>query len=182
MLPMTSTIWSYNNYVDGGLFEDAVFPDDVDKDTVIQTIMINYGELEPLYKDANFMKMCVTNWAAKWYDNFARWQIALSEEYDPLHNYDRHEEWTDQLYHTVGGSAETKKSAYDSATLTPYDKVETSDSGNSFDTRNGHTYGNIGVTTSAQMLEGEITIRKNFNLYNLIADCFATELCLLIYN
>ena len=46
--------------------------------------------------------------------------------------------------------------------------------------RDAHMYGNIGVTTSAQMLEGELEVRKN-NLYNMIADCFATELCILVY-
>ena len=181
MIPITSSIYSYNYYLENGLFEDAEFPEDIDKDLVITTIMLNCGELEPLYKDPDFMKMATTAWAQKWYHSFERWCTALAEDYDPLHNYDRHEEWTDQFYHTAGGSAETKKSAYDSSTLTPYDKVESSDSGNSFDTRNGHAYGNIGVTTSATMLSEEMDVRGKYNLYNMIADCYSTELCLLVY-
>lgn len=185
MLPMTSTIFSFNYYLEDGLFKDAVFPDDIDKSLVIDTIMLMYGELEPLYKDADFMQMAVTSWAAKWYHAFDRWSIALSEDYDPLHNYDRTEEWTDKTNSKVVSDATTasNRSSYDSATLQPYDSVDydNTDTVTAGSSHDGHIYGNIGVTTSAQMLEGEITVRTNYNLYNMIADCFANELCLLVY-
>ena len=82
------------------------------------------------------------------------------------------------------------RSAFDSSTYEPHDRSELNGKGTSknnakgtdkgtFD-RDAHMYGNIGVTTSAQMLEGELEVRKN-NLYNMIADCFATELCILVY-
>jgi hypothetical protein len=40
--------------------------------------------------------------------------------------------------------------------------------------------GNIGVTTSQQMLESELKIRE-WNLYDHIADLFVTEFCIAIY-
>lgn len=41
-------------------------------------------------------------------------------------------------------------------------------------TRDSHIHGNIGVTTSQQMIESEIELRK-FNIYNYIADLYAKE-------
>lgn len=44
----------------------------------------------------------------------------------------------------------------------------------------GHMYGNIGVTTSQQMLQSELDIAE-WNLYEHIADVFVRELCIPIY-
>ena len=176
-----STIYAYDYYLQpDGLFKNLSLPASIDKNTLVNTILMECGEMQPVFTDAQFMQDMIGAWSTKWNHTFEKWADALAIDYDPLNNYDRHEEWTDQLYHTVGGSAETKKSAYDSATLTPYDKVETSDSGNSFDTKNGHTYGNIGVTTSQQMLQAELDIAE-WNLYNHIKDLFMQEFCIMIY-
>ena len=175
-----STIWAYDYYLEDGLFKNLVLPDGIDKDTLISVIMQECGEMQPTFTNAEFMQDMIGYWSTKWAATFEKWIAAVTAEYDPISNYDRHEEWTDQLYHTVGGSAETKKSSYDSATLTPYDKVETSDSGNSFDTRNGHTYGNIGVTSSQQLLEAEYKVAE-WNIYEHIKDLFMQDFCIMIY-
>lgn len=46
--------------------------------------------------------------------------------------------------------------------------------------RKAHLYGNIGVTTSQQMLESELNLGY-WNLYNKITDMFITEFLLLVY-
>ena len=43
-----------------------------------------------------------------------------------------------------------------------------------------HLYGNIGVTTSTQMLEDYIRVER-FNIYEQIADIFVDEFCLMVY-
>lgn len=46
--------------------------------------------------------------------------------------------------------------------------------------RTGHAYGNIGVTTSQQMLQAELDISE-WNLYKHIADLFIAEFCIPVY-
>lgn len=41
-------------------------------------------------------------------------------------------------------------------------------------------YGNIGVTTTQQMIQQELDLRRN-NLYDMIADQFLMEFCILVY-
>ena len=48
-------------------------------------------------------------------------------------------------------------------------------------TRNNHTSGNIGVTTSQQMLEQEIEIAAKLNVMDMIVDSFKHRFCLLVY-
>lgn len=47
--------------------------------------------------------------------------------------------------------------------------------------RTGHVHGNIGVTTSQQMIESEIALWDKFNIYNYITRAFKERFCLLIY-
>ena len=47
-------------------------------------------------------------------------------------------------------------------------------------TRDAHLYGNIGVTTSQQMLNSELDIGY-WNIYEKITDLFLREFCLLVY-
>ena len=48
-------------------------------------------------------------------------------------------------------------------------------------TRNNHTSGNIGVTTSQQMLEQEIEIAAKLNVMDMIVDSLKHRFCLLVY-
>ena len=45
---------------------------------------------------------------------------------------------------------------------------------------NARLYGNIGVTTSQQMLQSELDIAR-WNMYEHIADLFASEFCIMVY-
>lgn len=48
-------------------------------------------------------------------------------------------------------------------------------------TRENHTTGNIGVTTSQQMLEQEIEIAAKLNLSKIITESFKFRFCILVY-
>ena len=45
----------------------------------------------------------------------------------------------------------------------------------------GRVHGNIGVTTSQQMMESEMNLRLKWNLYNQITDLFLTEFVIPVY-
>lgn len=49
------------------------------------------------------------------------------------------------------------------------------------DTRKGRIHGNIGVTTSQQMLKAEFDLAPDVNMYNIITNSFRNRFCLLIY-
>ena len=69
---------------------------------------------------------------------------------------------------------------------TQYGKIEIFNHGEIIDkdesiTRENHTSGNIGVTTSQQMLEQEIEISAKLNIFRIICDSFKERFCLLVY-
>ena len=198
-MPATMTLIGLYDY-NPNLFEFMDLPEGIDKDTVCDNILLKSADFEVLYADPDFVHDAIKVWSAKWYRTFSKWYEALQIEYDPLHNYDRTEEWTDSNTgsSSVNGTttdethADVKNriSAYNSNTMQPDTESESDGSSSSTLTntntsqntniRNGRAYGNIGVTTSQQMLQAELDIAV-WNLYDHIADVFLQEFVIPVY-
>lgn len=170
------------------LFDEAVFPPGINKEDLIDRILLRAGEFEVLYSNPDFMTGAIGTWAKSFYHTFDRWLKALETEYSPLENYNRTEIWTDKTDSTTGteasGTDTGKVSAYDSNTFVNKDLSESSSEGTTTvdgtNTHEGHLYGNIGVTTSQEMLKQELDIAR-FNLFDQIADLFIKEFCICVY-
>lgn len=193
------TLIGFHNYLeaeDSSLFSQLSLPEGIDKDVLINNILLRGGEFEVLYSNPYFMQEAIGIWSAKSQRTFERWLKALNIDYDPLYNYDRTEEWTEEDSGTVSGTTssesssgtESKVSAYNASTYQPDNQVavdadsSTTDSGSheNLNVRKGRAYGNIGVTTSQQMLEAELDIAK-WNLIDQITDLFLQEFVIPVY-
>ena len=235
----------YLHNLDDDLFKNLTLPEGIDKDTLKDNILLRGSDFEVLYSDPYFVQDAIGLWSRKWQRTFEKWVEALSLEYNPLENYDRIEDWTDQNYHTSSTSArrdsgntrtfnnedkqtlntenkrtvdltnveETEVSAFDSSNYQPSQKV-TSDqdgtdtmsntgtdtmnhtgtikdeygegssgqeNGNSTNTHGGRIHGNIGVTSSVQLLTEQLQISE-WNMYEHITDLFLSEFVIPIYS
>lgn len=184
------------NHDGTSLFADAVFPPSLDRDTLINQCLLRAGEFEVVYENPYFMKDYITTWAKSFYRTFEKWANAYFADYKPLENYNRTEIWDDKVdntdkteaHSTIGGDTTNKVSAYDSNDFVNKDTSRTdsktdSDGQSVLDGKThheGNIYGNIGVTTSQQMLEAEYEVAR-FNIYEQIADLFIKEFCICVY-
>lgn len=189
------TLIGMYNY-DNTLFDDLQFPEGIDRDLAIQRIINKSEEFELVYADFDYLKDRIGIWGRIWERTFSRWVKALGIDYDPLYNYDRHEEILEQASsssNTVTGSdtsstTENKVSAYDSDAFTNKEKDEGKASTSQFGSgdakannlKSARMFGNIGVTTSQQMLRDELDIAA-WSMYEHIADIFVDEFCILVY-
>ena len=80
---------------DDTLFDSLELPDEYDKQTFIDSLLIEHGEKCILYSNPDFMKYSIGAWGRKWALELERIAQALKAEYDPIYNYDRFEEYTD---------------------------------------------------------------------------------------
>ena len=226
------------------LFDELVLPGNMKKDVLIDNILYEAASLEAYYPDPNFMKFMIGRWS---FMNQSVWQKLYDTtvlEYNPIFNYDRTEEWTENekmLDGRTAASTETETrnlktgetsrtdsngdvtttgtmktelnvSGYNEVTFTPSEEtIETPDTmtsnnvivdgtRDSTDTgtvsidkkdteslnrkrdnlRTGRAFGNIGVTTTQQMIQQE---RETvlFNMYKVITDSFVDRFCLMVY-
>ena len=189
---------------DDTIFDGFNVPEGMNKDIAVNNILFNCAELEILYTEIDTLRMAITSWSSIELPKWERAFKALSLEYNPIHNYDRQEEWSTTLKgnstsniqgeetQTGTTESENKQTAYNSGSLVTSDtntvtpnltnETTTSNSTNIDNTeiRTGHTSGNIGVTTSQQMLEAELQISQK-SIYDTILNSFKNNFCLLIY-
>lgn len=218
----------YSEVLNGDLFDGVTFPENIDRDTVINNILLESMPFEVYYTDPNFLHDAITMWGKKYEWTFDRWAKALELEYDPISNYDRHEEWDDNgsrnntKNETTDSSVNTKTDTngqtdnyYDNTTDhyvwsydsdTKHQDEQTIDksgtrtideqhslgesAGNEKTTgteketttnkRTGRAWGNIGVTTSQQMLQSEFDLAA-WNVVQHITDTFLHEFCIMVY-
>lgn len=80
---------------DPDLFDLLSLPEGYDKDTFIDSFLLEHGEKCVLYTDPDFMKFSIGAVSRKWELELTRIYEALTAEYNPIYNYDRHEEFED---------------------------------------------------------------------------------------
>ena len=199
----------YLQYQNKSIFDLLTVPEGIEKETLVDNILLECGEFETLYADPDFMRQAIGSWSLKHQATFTRWVNALSIEYAPLENYDRQENWTDvtdadttnRLNSTVtannssNGTNSTNVAAYDTSSYSPSDQVIDSSSAQSTSTdastgsgtedvtftHGGRIHGNIGVTSSQELLRQELDVAR-FNIIDEITTLFMQELCIAVYD
>lgn len=169
---------------DSTLFDNMTLPKDEDENEVasiqdiVDLILYKFGDAPLFTPDPAVLKYYITSWSARRVKIWERFYNAVSKEYDPLANYDRNEKSTNDF--EPGASYETQISADNSSTYQPDRK--SIGSGKDKTTFESHITGNIGVTTSQQMLAAELDIAPRLDLLNFIADDWHSEFNLFVYN
>ena len=251
---------TYLSHENKSLFDNMNLPAGINKEDVVNNILLSGGEFEPVYSEPFFLRSAIGSWSNKHYRTFEKWLNALNLEYNPIENYDRQEAWTDTTDndtttqgHTDSGNTRTfnnqdkrtidtkdeqtrdiedktifdkttttehEVSAFDSSTYqasskdtvdedgditvegTGTDTMEhsgtdtvdysgtvkdeygecfsSSGTNDTLFSHRGRVHGNIGVTTSQQMLQSELDLAR-FNLVQEITDLFVLEFCIMVY-
>lgn len=204
MSAATMTLIGLYNW-DNTIFDKLNVPSDLNKTTLVNNILLRSGEFEVMYADPDFMKDAIGMFSDTWQPTFERWVKALALEYNPLENYDRKEDWSDTRNVSDSGTSSSSTSGTTSSTTT--NKVSAYDAGDALTTRDqaqtygadgssssgsssssshegakhdGRIHGNIGVTTSQQMLISELDLGY-WNVYEKITDLFLTNFVIPVY-
>ena len=182
---------------DSTILDGLIVPADVDRPVVINNLLRECSELEILYPQPETLKFFVTEWSKERLVVWNRLAETLKYEYDPISNYDRREEWTDEdreqreeqssgsssgesITHTAGFNSSGADVPDGQNESSAESSGETQSSANRTATHSGRAYGNIGVTTTQQMIEQERSISL-FDIDQIIIDDFKKTFCLLIY-
>lgn len=179
-MPATMSLLGLYNF-DNTILDGLIVPAGVDKQTVINNLLRECAELEVLYPQPEVIKFFVSEWAKERLPVWNRLEATLHYEYDPISNYDRKEEWTDESSGSASGTSENKTAGYNSAGAdVPESKNSSSSSASGKNKRTGRAYGNIGVTTTQQMIEEERRVSE-FDIDHIIINEFKKTFCLMIY-
>ena len=191
MIRATMSIRGLYRY-DPTIFDELVLPEtDVNRDDLIEALVLECADFEVVYPQPEVLRDAIGLWSRRRLPNWTKLAETLHYEYNPIHNYDRtetHERTTGRTYTDSAegnGTTTGSRNAYNSG-WTEQDKAVSS----STSTRSGEqgededitirASGNIGVTTTQQMIEDERRVVE-YNLTEAIIDDFKRKFCLLIY-
>lgn len=183
-------------FQDPDLFSGMVYPDELDRDVLIDSILAECAELEIIYPDPEYMKNLITLWSKKELYNWRKLYETTQFIYNPIWNVDGIVTETEtrnlQNRYQQNEGANNKnvnaKTGYNSGAFEDAEqdtgRTDIERGGESADTgsvtRETKRGGNIGVTMTQQMIEAEREVDK-FNIYDFIVDSFKRRFCILVY-
>lgn len=181
---------------------------ELSKENCIQQILLQCACFEILYPDPVFLQQAISIWSTTQENVWIKYAETLNYDYNPIHNYDRTETETIQrtgsgsstqrntgtqtLNHT--GNDENRVSAFNANDYQPESKqiyggidsrIDNLTQTGEAETSNGesrtlHIAGNIGVTTTQQMIEDQRKIIDT-TIQQYIVDDFKHKFCILVY-
>lgn len=209
---------------DNNMFQGLQVPEGLNREAVINEILLQCAELEVVYPNIDIMKLAITTWSVANQYTWQKLYDTMVVDYNPIWNVDANV--TETLTGTENRDIErsgsgsnnrtvnladnetvnitdteavkgfnsdtwaeshkNNKAGTDNIAHTGTDNIAISDSETVDDdlikseTRTQRRTGNIGVTTTQQMLEQERAIAE-FNMISYIAQSFKQRFCLLIY-
>ena len=198
---------------DSHIFDLLQLPSQVNRQNIIDNILLECAELTVIYPDWNFMQSAIGKWSAK---ELEIWQKVYDLEhldYNPIENYDRYEDELENIGNKgktlqVGSSEATNSTTQNTDTinrvagfngenLADQSQAETNDmnigrGGNAATdmsysnndqtrSRGSRIHGNIGVTTTQQMMEQELNILPKVHVDDYIINSFKERFCILVY-
>jgi len=144
---------------DPTIFDGVILPEDYDRDALLAEIMSRSGELYTYHQVPYVLKENIRLWFSRNFLNFDRMMAALMAEYNPIENYDRHEDWTrtpnltDEAKHTGSDSTEASGTDLTEASGTDTDTL----SGNDTTTRGYNNYNESSTRTGDDTTERTVS-------------------------
>ena len=201
----TLSVMGLYNY-DNSIFDDMELPttDHLDKDTLIQNILVECSELEILYADPTFFKKILEIWSKARVHVWQKLADTMDYEYNPIWNKDVKDTeyikrtkdesttYSDTASSTTSGTNTNKGVAFNSndlenreqdqtsGSMSSSDNSTTRDAGYNDEDREYISQGNQGVTSTQQLIKEEREVSQ-FSLYDIIISEFKTRFCLLVY-
>lgn len=129
----------------------------VDKNKVIQSILLNCSELELLYSNIDTMKLAIGVWSAAEQDTWHKMFATQKMDYNPLWNVDAD---VVNIGSVMGFNEDT----------------DWSDAAKETQRRTG----NIGVTSSQDLLQQERDV-ADFSIIRYITESFKKRFCIMVY-
>lgn len=198
---------------DSHIFDLMQLPSGVNRQTVIDNILLECQELTVIYPDWNFMQKAIGSWSAKELEIWQKVYDLEHMEYNPIENYDRYEDELENIGNKgqtmqVGSSESTtnnlqntdttnRVAGFNSSDLANQSQAETKDmntgrggnlatdmaysNNDQTRSRGSRIHGNIGVTTTQQMMEQELNILPKVHTDDYIINSFKERFCILVY-
>lgn len=183
------------------LFDAIPLPDGLERDEIVNAILLEGVTLAPVYGDPELFEQMTMHYFRTRYRIHEQLVELVNLQYDPISNYDRTETesetasgertGTQSSESETSGTSARNVSAYNVDTYSPSDETVSegaasasasqSETHSDTRTRSSRIKGNIGVTTTQQMLESSIELMGVSDVYRYIACDYIHTMLITVY-
>ena len=190
------SLMAFENYCTArgtSLFDDIELNNSIDKDTLISNILLRSSEFSVIYTNPDVLHFAIVTFFKKQKRSIDRIVETLNDNYNPLHNFDRLEDYSftenvaGHAEGTTNGETDDFRTSYETNAMQATGKsnddtsTESDTSSDLSHTHTGHLRGNIGTTKSQEMVIDEISLRSENSIIDVVTDMFIGEFCVLTY-
>lgn len=111
----TLSVWGLYNF-DNGLFDNLTVPTGVDKNTVVDNILLECAELETIYPALPFLKIAIGKWSDKELPVWTKLYETTQFDYNPIYNKDATYSDTDLETRNLAGYSHSSASSSNTET------------------------------------------------------------------
>lgn len=176
---------------DNSILNSMIVPQGVQKSILIPDLLSECAEFEILYPEPDTFKTVLLSWSNHRAPIWERIYKLSQIDYNPIENYDRSETWKDTGTGSQTDSNNQKgyQGGYNpnspgvAPEMVQQEEIDTTGGNTSSgeSTHEGRVHGNIGVTTTQQMMEQEINISDKIDVYQYIIQDFKRRFCIPLY-
>jgi hypothetical protein len=179
MNPITITIRGLTKF-HPTLWDEFVVPDGVDATLAIANIITYCSPFELLSPDGDYMQVQIGQWCRTNMDVWDRLYKTTTLDYNPIENYDRQEDL--QTYGTSNNQAtnDSYTAAYNAPQMVNQGQNKNSSAGSTTSKSTNRLHGNIGVTTTQEMIKQEREV-ASYSVYETIWKSFRDTFCIRVY-
>lgn len=183
MLARLSIRGIYN--ADNTIFDNMLLPQDVNKEDVILGIFSQCSEMATAFPDPEYCKAMIKSWSYRKLPIWTKLADLIYLQYNPIENYDRYQETTDNSTARSDNNSQSTNAAtaFNSEQFknTDQNTVTAGTQSTATVTHNAHLHGNIGVTTVAQMIAGQLETLPRLDIVHIIVKDFTDTFCIGLY-
>ena len=150
------------------IFQGFNVPDGMDRETALNEILLQCGNLELIYPSYNILKLAITNWTKVEMPIWEKLYNTENLEYNPIWNVDG------TVKEVLDGDFIGSTKGYNEQNWLDNSRGRTDNTITTTRT------GNIGVTTTQKMINEEREV-SNFSTIKFIVESFKKRFCIMIY-
>lgn len=170
---------------DGTLFDGLALPDQLDRDIMISTILIETSNMSVIDPSFPIMKESIRVWSQSKLRSWQKQANVLYEDYDPFINIKRDEVRTIIQDRDLKGTNTGKVSvaAWDATDMTDRQSndISSTDTGKITTTETYHLEGDSAITDAQDVAIKEVKLRAEYEMYNIILQDFKKKFCIQVY-
>ena len=174
-------LYNFNN----DLFSNLYVPTQINKQELVENIVLECAEMEVIYPDYDFLKKAIEIWSLSRIQTWQRMADVLTAQYDPFINIKRDEVRTITETRDLKGTGEqvNRVNAFDSGTATESGSANSNstDTGTVTTVENFHVEGDSAITDAQDVMKKEVEVRLMYDIFDIIIKDFKRRFCLLVY-